>query len=259
MRTRALRLLGALTPPLLLALALCGLWAALVRASGTRVFPSPLSVLRGLRELWLRGLLLRYTAASLARVAAGYGLAVAVGGPLGLCMGLWPTLRTALDPLVQALRAISPIAWIPIAIVVFGVGNGATVFLIFLAALFPIVVAAMDAARHLPPVLLRVGRNFGLAPGALLIRVLLPAALPELLSGLRVALGIAWLVVVAAEMLAVDSGLGFLIIDSRNAGKRYDLVLAGMLLIGLIGLVLDSVFRRLERLRPLRWAFRAPT
>jgi NitT/TauT family transport system permease protein len=99
------------------------------------------------------------------------------------------------------------------------------------------------------------GENFGLSPASLLRRVIFPASLPQILIGLRIALGIAWLVVVAAEMIAVDSGLGYLIIDSRNAGKRYDLVVAGMLLIGLIGLGLDSGIRRLERLPSLRWGF----
>ena len=98
----------------------------------------------------------------------------------------------------------------------------------------------------MPSVYRRAGRNFGLTPPQLLARVLFPAALPQILVGLRIALGIAWLVVVAAEMIAVESGLGFLVIDSRNSGKRYDLVVAAILMIGLIGLILDVVFRRLE-------------
>jgi NitT/TauT family transport system permease protein len=102
----------------------------------------------------------------------------------------------------------------------------------------------------------RAGRNFGLTPPQLLARVLFPAALPQILVGLRIALGIAWLVVVAAEMIAVESGLGFLVIDSRNSGKRYDLVVAAILIIGLIGLILDVAFRGLEKLRSVRWGFR---
>lgn len=102
----------------------------------------------------------------------------------------------------------------------------------------------------------RAGRNFGLTSPQLLGRVIFPAALPQILVGLRIALGIAWLVVVAAEMIAVDSGLGYLVIDSRNSGKRYDLVVAAMLLIGAIGLVLDIGFRRLEKIRSVRWGFR---
>ena len=96
----------------------------------------------------------------------------------------------------------------------------------------------------------------GLSPLQLLRRVVFPAALPQILVGLRIALGIAWLVVVAAEMVAVDSGLGYLVIDSRNSGKRYDLVVAAMLMIGIIGLVLDFSIRRVERIKSVRWGFR---
>ncbi len=95
----------------------------------------------------------------------------------------------------------------------------------------------------------RAGRNFGLAPAKLLAKVVFPAALPQIIIGLRIALGIAWLVVVAAEMVAIDSGLGYLVIDSRNSGKRYDLVVAAMMMIGVIGLALDVAFRRLERIQ----------
>jgi NitT/TauT family transport system permease protein len=154
------------------------------------------------------------------------------------------------------LRPISPIAWIPVAIVLFGVGNLAPVFLVFLASLFPVVLTAQNGVANIPPMYLRAARNFGLSPAALAWRVLLPASLPQILGGLRIALGIAWLVVVAAEMIAVDSGLGYLIIDARNAGKRYDLVVAGMLLIGAVGLLLDLLARRVEKLRALRWGFR---
>src|SRR5262249_36868782 len=119
----------------------------------------------------------------------------------------------------------------------------------------PIVVSTANGVRGVPPMFRNAGQNFGLRSAALLRRVIFPSALPEILIGVRIALGIAWLVVVAAEMIAVDSGLGYLIIDSRNAGKRYDLVVAGMLLIGLIGLGLDSGMRRIERLQSLRWGF----
>jgi NitT/TauT family transport system permease protein len=114
----------------------------------------------------------------------------------------------------------------------------------------------MNGVRGIPSMYLRAGRNFDLSPLARLGRVVLPAALPQVLTGLRIALGIAWLVVVAAEMIAVDSGLGYLVIDSRNAGKRYDLVVAAMILIGGIGIVLNVLVRRIERLRSVRWGFR---
>jgi len=114
----------------------------------------------------------------------------------------------------------------------------------------------MNGVRNVPPVYRQAGQNFGLSTGALLRRVVFPASLPQMLIGLRIALGVAWLVLVAAEMIAITSGLGYLIIDSRNAGQRYDLVVAGMLIIGVIGLGLDIGMRRLEKLKSVRWGFR---
>ena len=127
--------------------------------------------------------------------------------------------------------------------------------LIFLASFLPLTVTAMNAVAAIPDVYVNAGRNFGLQRGQLLYRVLYPAVMPQLIIGLRIALGIAWLVVVAAEMIAVDSGLGFLIVDARNAGNRYDLVVAGMVMIGLIGLLLDSGMRSLERARSISWGY----
>ena len=156
---------------------------------------------------------------------------------------------------MQILRPISPIAWIPVSIILFGVGDRAAVFLIFLAAFFPIVVACVGGVSSVPFDFRRAGRNFGLSSLQVLAKVVFPAALPQILIGLRIALGVAWLVVVAAEMIAVDSGLGYLVIDSRNSGKRYDLVVAAMLMIGVIGLCWTA-FRRLERFETVRWGFR---
>ena len=242
--------------PALSAALLIGVWQASVSWSGTDVFPGPLAVVRGLRELAAKGLLTRYVADSLFRVGAGYLLALLVGIPLGAFLGWNASAAAAINPVIQFLRPISPIAWIPVAIVLFGVGNFATIFLILLASVFPILVAAMNGVRNISATHLSAGRNFGLSPIALFLRVIFPGALPNVLTGLRIALGVAWVVVVAAEMIAVNSGLGYLVIDARNAGKRYDLVVAAMLLIGLIGLGLNLMMLRLERLRALRWGFR---
>lgn len=231
------------------------IWHVAVRMSGTNIFPSPLSVAKGIEDLLARGLFWRYVRDSLMRVSAGYLLAVATGIPLGIVMGWFPTLNAALNPLIQMLRPISPLAWMPLAVIWFGVGNITPIFLIYLAAFFPIVVSTMNAVRNVPGNLLLSASNFGLSRPAMLRRVIFPATIPAVLTGLRLALGVAWLVVVAAEMIAVDSGLGYLIIDSRNAGKRYDLVVAGMLVIGVIGLLLDLILRRFERLRSVRWGY----
>jgi len=232
-----------------------GAWHAAVKASSSDIFPTPWQVCLGLGELARQGLLLKYIVASLFRVSWGFGLAVLVGVPLGLVLGWFKLAFTALNPFIQILRPISPIAWIPVAILWFGVKDSAPVFLIFLASVFPITVSAMAAVQNMQQVYLRAAQNFGLSGLPLFRRVILPAALPQIITGIRIALGVAWLVVVAAEMIAVNSGLGYLIIDARNAGKRYDLVVAGMVMIGLIGLVLDLVVRRLEKFDEVRWGY----
>lgn len=230
-----------------------GLWHLAVSASGSDLFPRPMEVAGGILELARNGLLHKYIIASLFRVTWGFMLAVAIGVPLGLFMGWFSWAFDALNPLVQMLRPISPIAWIPVAILWFQVTDKAPIFLIFLASVFPITVSATAAVANIQPVYVRAARNFGLSRFELFRRVVFPATLPQIITGLRIALGVAWLVVVAAEMIAVNSGLGYLIIDARNAGKRYDLVVAGMVLIGVIGLGLDLLIRRLERFDEVRW------
>lgn len=242
--------------PLLALGLLLALWNYSVVWTATKVFPSPASVEQGLAELLQKHVLWSDIADSLRRVGLGFGAAVLAGIPTGLVLGWYPALNQIVNPVVQILRPISPIAWIPIAILFFGVGDRAAVFLIFLAAFFPIVVAGVSSVSSVPSIYRRAGRNFGLSSLQILARVIFPAALPQILVGLRIALGVAWLVVVAAEMIAVDSGLGYLVIDSRNSGKRYDLVVAAMLIIGLIGLALDIAFRGLEKMRSVRWGFR---
>ena len=252
-RAQFLRLSLAL--PLGVAVLLLAAWHGAVRLSGSDLFPTPLEVLRGLVELVQRGLLLKYVVASLFRVTWGFGLAVLVGVPVGLVLGWFRVAYSAFNPFIQILRPISPIAWIPVAILWFGVKDTAPIFLIFLASVFPITVSAMAAVQNMQQVYLRAAQNFGLSGIPLFRRVILPAALPQIITGLRIALGVAWLVVVAAEMIAVNSGLGYLIIDARNAGKRYDLVVAGMVMIGLIGLLLDVLMRQLEKLDAVRWGY----
>lgn len=242
--------------PLLASAFSLAFWHYAVLLSHTKIFPSPLEVERGFAELVHQGKLYRDIIDSLRRVAIGYFAAIALGIPLGLLFGWYPALNQVVNPTVQLLRPISPIAWIPVAIIFFGVGDYAATFLVFLGAFFPVVVTCVDGVSNVPLIYRRAGRNFGLTPAQILSRVIFPAALPQILVGLRIALGIAWLVVVAGEMIAVDSGLGYLIIDSRNSGKRYDLVVGAMLLIGLIGLALDLLFRRIETIKPVRWGFR---
>jgi NitT/TauT family transport system permease protein len=162
---------------------------------------------------------------------------------------------STLNPLFQILRPISPIAWIPLAILWFGVGNASPIYLIFISSVFPMIVQTTAGVHTIERRYLRAARNFGVSRYTLFRRVVIPAVFPQVIVGMRIGLGVAWLVVVAAEMIALRSGLGYLIIDSRNAGNRYDLVIAGMIIIGLIGLMLDGAMRLLEGLKSVRWRY----
>jgi NitT/TauT family transport system permease protein len=235
--------------------ALAAAWSLAVRFSGTTIVPGPWPVVLGLVELVERGLLVKYVVASLFRVTWGYLAGAAVGLPLGYALGWYQRGDRAIGPLLQVFRPISPLAWIPLAILWFGVGDAPAVFIIFLGSLFPITITALNAVINIDPVHVNAGRNFQLTPPQLLRKIIVPATIPQVIVGMRLALGVAWLVVVAAEMIAVNSGLGFLIVDARNAGNRYDLVIAGMLLIGTTGIILDAGMRRLETLLTKRWGY----
>lgn len=249
-----MNLLVRLRPVALIAVLLVA-WHIGAEYQSFHMLPGPLAVVTGIVELAQRGLLLNYIVASLFRVTWGYVMAALLAIPLGLAIGWYQRAGMALNPLIQILRPISPLAWIPISILWFGVGDMAAIFLIFLASLLPLTVTAMNAVNGIPQVYINAGRNFGLSQAQLVYRVLFPAVAPQLIIGLRITLGIAWLVVVAAEMIAVNSGLGFLIVDARNAGNRYDLVVAGMAMIGVIGLMLDISMRSLEKIKSLQWGY----
>jgi NitT/TauT family transport system permease protein len=241
--------------PILTVAALILAWHVAISLHPDSLIPGPWLVVLGIGELAQKGLLLKYVVASLFRVTWGYLAAAVLAIPFGLLLGWYRRGEMAVNPLIQILRPISPLAWIPISILWFGVGDLAAVYLIFLASFLPLALAAMNAVRNIDTVHLRAGQNFGLSQRQIVRQVLYPAVMPQLIVALRITLGIAWLVVVAAEMIAVNSGLGFLIIDARNSGNRYDLVIAGMVLIGVIGLILDNGMRGLEKLRSLRWGY----
>jgi NitT/TauT family transport system permease protein len=232
-----------------------GAWWAIVIVTHSVVFPTPWQVVTGTVELIRDGTLWQHIGASLFRVGTGFGLAVIVAVPLGLWMGWVKGAYLTLNPLFQMLRPISPIAWIPIAILWFGVGDMSPIFLIFISSVFPMVVQTVAGVHTIEKRYLRAAANFGVSRSTLFRQVVIPAVLPQIIVGMRIGLGVAWLVVVAAEMIALRSGLGYLIIDSRNAGNRYDLVVAGMIIIGLIGLLLDGLMRLLEGLKVVRWRY----
>ncbi|MDQ3335882.1 MAG: ABC transporter permease [Myxococcota bacterium] len=237
-------------------LVLLAIWwiAYEVGAFPTGTVPSPPAVANAFGEEIRSGRLIDDVIASLFRVAWGFVMAVLAGVPLGLVIARSLVTRQALLPWVNFFRSMSPIAWIPFGIVWFGVGDPIAVFIIFIATFFQIVLATAAAAATVPKVFYRVALDMGYTPLQVLFNITLPAIMPQLTTALRVAIGVAWMVVVVAEMIAVRSGLGFLIIDARN-GLRMDLVVVGMITIGLIGITLDIVFSRLTRIPSVRWGF----
>jgi NitT/TauT family transport system permease protein len=242
-------------PSLAVIAALIATWWTTVVVTHSVIFPTPWDVVSGTFELLRDGSLYRHIGASLMRVGTGFLLAVCVAVPLGLWMGWVRGAYSTLNPIFQILRPISPIAWIPIAILWFGVGNASPIYLIFISSVFPMVVQTTVGVHTIEKRYLRAAENFGVSRHTLFTQVVIPAVLPQVIVGMRIGLGVAWLVVVAAEMIALHSGLGYMIMDSRNAGNRYDLVVAGMVIIGLIGLSLDGFMRMLERIDRVRWRY----
>jgi NitT/TauT family transport system permease protein len=245
--SRTLRLVAV--PLLFLAL-----WQLAAGHSPSHVIPTPHAVATALSKLAKNGSLEKDIVASVFRITWGFLLACLFAVPLGMFLALYRRTRMALNPLLQLLRPISPLAWIPLSVLWFGIGDSSAVFLIFIACAPTLVLITLAAVSNVKTIYIDAGRNFGLSTANLLWRVILPAAAPQLLSGMRTTLAVAWSVLVAGEMIAVNSGLGFLIMDARNAGNRFDLVFAGMLSIGIVGFVLDAAMGLLERTDFVRWS-----
>ncbi|MCA1961288.1 MAG: ABC transporter permease [Desulfomonile sp.] len=233
---------------------LLAVWQVTKIATGwsVAVFPSPLEAAAGMWELIKEGTLLKHSVASLFRVTLGFYLAVIFGLPLGILLGWWKTGQAITNSLIQFLRPISPLAWIPLAVLWFGIGDKPAVFLIFLSSFFPLVVATITAVNGIRSIYFQVAANFNFSAFETATKIIIPAILPPIMPALRISVGIAWLVVVAAEMIAVKSGLGFLILDSRNA-LRMDYVMDAMIAIGVIGICLDRVISQLSRIKSVSW------
>jgi NitT/TauT family transport system permease protein len=235
-------------------MAILMIWEIIARFSGwsAHIFPDPITVVSSLYELLVNGTLIRHTVASLYRVTAGFYLAIALGIPLGILLGRLQFARWLINPVIQFLRPISPLAWIPLAMLWFGIGDHPAIFLIFLSSFFPLVVSTTIAVHNINPTYLQVAANFTFTRTETLMKVIFPAIMPEVITALRITVTIAWLVVVAAEMIAVQSGLGYLILDARNA-LRMDYVMDGMIVIGVIGLILDGLMKRLGQIESAQW------
>jgi NitT/TauT family transport system permease protein len=238
--------------------ALLGGWQALA-SSGRYTcdqLPGPLLVARALGEVWGEGSLLGHVEASLLRFGLAYLAAVAAAVPLGLLLGLRRALWAGVDPLVQLLRPVSPVAWFPLAVLWLGIGDLPAIAIVYIAAFYPMLLSTVAAVRRVDPLHIRVARNFGTSDRQLVTKVILPAAFPQIAVGMRLAVGVGWVYLVAGEMLGTRSGLGFLIVDARNF-LRTDLIVLGMVLVGLLGFAIDRVVAALERQVERRWGGRS--
>ena len=230
------------------------------------VLPSPVAVVRKWFEylapteayaggnwfLWLvSGELIRDTMGSMYRVVTGFVVGAGLALPLGLSMGSSQRVYAWLNPLVQVLRPIPPIAYIPLSILWFGLGNPPAVFLIAIGAFFPVLINTIAGVRHVDGIYLRAARNLGANQRTMFMRVMLPAAVPYILSGVRIGIGTAFIVVIVSEMIAVNNGLGFRILEAREYFWS-DKIIAGMISIGMLGLAIDLCVTRLNN-HLLRW------
>lgn len=197
------------------------------------------------------GELLHDAYSSLFRVIAGFLIGLLLALPLGLVMGANQPIYRLLNPLIQILRPIPPIAYIPLAILWFGLGNPPSFFLIAIGAFFPVLMNTIAGVRQVDGIYLRAARNLGASQLTIFTRVILPAATPYILAGVRIGIGTAFIVVIVSEMIAVNDGLGFRILEAREF-MWSDKIIAGMITIGLIGLAIDSAVSHLNNYL-LRW------
>jgi ABC-type nitrate/sulfonate/bicarbonate transport system permease component len=240
---------GRLLPFLYAAIFITAAWLAVILLFDPHesLLPLPWAVARHFREIAASGELFTHMAASLSRVFSAWCLAGAVAIPLGLAMGRLGRFERIMDPLVELIRPISPLAWIPLAILWFGIGEAGKVFVVFVGTFFPTLISTVAGAKRVDPVLVQAGQVLGCADRASLFRkVVLPAALPNIITGLRISFGTGWASIIAAELVAARSGLGYLIANGMEI-LRADRVLVGMAVIGVLGVTFDSLFRFIQR------------
>lgn len=208
--------------------------------------PPPSDVVVAAVELFQRGALQADILASLKRVGVALLAASIIGFPLGILLGGWHNFAWSVDPVINFLRPIPPLAWIPLSILWLGIGDLQNEFIIFLAAVFPIIANTAEGVRDVDTRLLRAARTLGANTPTVVATVVLPAALPSMFIGFRIGTGIAWMALVAGELVAATSGLGYLISQGRLL-FRSDYIIVGMVMIGIIGLLLDTLIRTLQR------------
>lgn len=236
---------GAVLPYIYAGAAIVIVWQLVVALTNAHVaiLPPPLLAAQTFVGLVASGELFVHVGASLGRVVSAWLLSAVVAIPLGLAMGRSKRLENIVDPVVELFRPISPLAWIPLAILWFGIGETGKIFIIFIATFFPILLNTVSGVKGVDPVLIRAGRVLGCdTDRALFHKVVLPAAMPTIVVGLRISFGTGWAAIIAAELVAAQVGLGYLIADGMEI-LRSDLVLVGMVTIGILGVMIDAVFR----------------
>jgi len=216
--------------------------------------PSPGAVWKSFLEEIMAGRLINDIIASLWRVAVGFVLSAALGIPIGLWLGQHLRARQAFVPMLNFFRFLSPLAWIPFAILWFHIGDKPAIFLIFMATFFPLAMATMAGVATIPSIFFRVARDYNYKGFELLSKVTFPAVLPQVITALRVSYGISWVVIVAAEMVGCQDGLGYGIWEARN-GLRLDSAVCYMIIIGLLGMGIDRLLAQLTKLPTVRWGY----
>ncbi|MEG0371721.1 MAG: ABC transporter permease [Clostridium sp.] len=219
------------------------------------LLPSPITVFTGTLELIKDGSLFEHIAVSLMRFSIGYFSAIIVAVILGIFLGWVTPIWDIVDPIVQVLRPISPMAWLPFIVLWFGIGDIPAIVIIFIAAFFPVLLSTVSGVKRIDKTYLKVSENFGISGMNLFTKVIFPAAFPSITNGIHMALGAAWIFLVAGEMVGAQSGLGYLVIDSRNS-MRTDHLLSAIIFIGIIGLVLDKLLKFVESLIESKWGQR---
>ena len=210
------------------------------------LFPSPLQAFQALLEMISSGVLFAHIGSSMFRFAIGYVSAVIAAVLLGLILGRLPKVFQYINPAVQLLRPISPMAWMPFIVLLFGIGDIPAIVIIFIAGFFPVLLSTVSAVNGIDPIYLKVAKNFGIRQPQAMWKIIFPASFPQIANGIHLALGTAWVFLVAGEMVGAQSGLGYLIIDARN-NIRADILLADIIVIGLIGLILDMLLKIAEK------------
>ncbi len=242
--------------PLLLIL----IWDRAVVMSGTRLIPSPYQVavmmydftFGGIYDDAFSGTILTHVWKSMQRVYGGFFLAAVIGIPLGMMIGRIKVLRQLLDPTISVLRPIPVTAWLPLSMIFFGLGPNAAIFLVFLGAFYPILLNTVFGVRSIDPRLFEAASMLGCSGTGLFRQIVLPASLPSIVNGLRVAHGFAWILIVVGEMTGVPTGLGSVVMDGRTL-SRTDLVITGMIVIGACGFVTDRIIVAISN-RLLSWS-----